>query len=323
MFQAFPTFQTYGTGIDQTILDNDCKALRAAMKGIGTDEDAIINILTSRSNAHRYMLKQRYTALIGRDLIKDLKDELSGKFEDVCLALLESPYELDCRCLHEAMDRAGTNESTLIEIIATRPAHQLYQDKILFHQLYGKDLVTYIHSETSGHFRTVLEAMLQCQRHENNYPINATELQSEAQRLYKAGAARWGTDESVFTQIFTTRSPAEIATIAQYYQQIAGVDLYTSIKKEFSGNVETLLKAIFEASINPPQYFATRIRDALEGAGTKDKQLIRIIVSRAEIDLKLIKQAYFKIYNRDMVTDIRTDTQGDYKKILSELCNKW
>ena len=76
MFQAFPTFQTYGTGIDQTILDNDCKALRAAMKGIGTDEDAIINILTSRSNAHRYMLKQRYTALIGRDLIKDLKDEL-------------------------------------------------------------------------------------------------------------------------------------------------------------------------------------------------------------------------------------------------------
>ena len=25
MFQAFPTFQTYGTGIDQTILDNDCK----------------------------------------------------------------------------------------------------------------------------------------------------------------------------------------------------------------------------------------------------------------------------------------------------------
>ena len=53
MFQAFPTFQTYGTGIDQTILDNDCKALRAAMKGIGTDEDAIINILTSRSKAHK------------------------------------------------------------------------------------------------------------------------------------------------------------------------------------------------------------------------------------------------------------------------------
>ena len=320
---VIPTLQTYGAGIDPALLDADCKALRAAMKGIGTDEAAIIKILTQRNNAHRYMLKQRYKDLLGRDLVKDLKSELSGNFEDVCLALLESPYELDCRSLYEAMARIGTNESTLIEIIATRPAHQLYQDKILFQQLYKKDLVSYIESETSGHFRKILVAMLQCQRHDYNYPLNNAELQSEAQRLYKAGAGRWGTDESTFTQIFSTRSPAEIAAIAQFYKQIANVDLYASLKKEFSGNAEALLKAIFYASLNMPEYFATRIRDAIEGVGTKDKQLIRIIVSRCEIDLSYIKQAYFKLYNRDMVTDIGNDTKGDYKKILIALCNKW
>ena len=317
-----PTFQNYGSNIAQALLDTDCRALRAAMKGIGTDEAAIINILTSRPNAHRYMLKHRYKALLGRDLIKDLKDELSGHFEDVCIALLESPYELDCRSLYEAMARIGTNEATLIEIIATRPTHQLYQDKILFQQMYGKDLVRYVESETSGHFRKVLVAMLQCQRHEVDYPINEQELRMEAQRLYSAGAGRWGTDESVFTQIFATRSPVEIAAIASFYQQIAGVDLYTSLKKEFSGNVEKLLKAIFYCSINPPEWFATRVRNSLEGAGTKDKQLIRIIVSRAEIDLRQIKQAYYKLYGRDMVTDIRNDTSGDYKRILTEICNK-
>ena len=317
-----PTFQNYGSNIAQALLDTDCRALRAAMKGIGTDEAAIINILTSRPNAHRYMLKHRYKALLGRDLIKDLKDELSGNFEDVCIALLESPYELDCRSLYEAMARIGTNEATLIEIIATRPTHQLYQDKILFQQMYGKDLVRYVESETSGHFRKVLVAMLQCQRHEVDYPINEQELRMEAQRLYSAGAGRWGTDESVFTQIFATRSPVEIAAIASFYQQIAGVDLYTSLKKEFSGNVEKLLKAIFYCSINPPEWFATRVRNSLEGKGTKDKQLIRIIVSRAEIDLRQIKQAYYKLYGRDMVTDIRNDTSGDYKRILTEICNK-
>ena len=317
-----PTFQNYGSNIAQALLDTDCRALRAAMKGIGTDEAAIINILTSRPNAHRYMLKHRYKALLGRDLIKDLKDELSGHFEDVCIALLESPYELDCRSLYEAMARIGTNEATLIEIIATRPTHQLYQDKILFQQMYGKDLVRYVESETSGHFRKVLVAMLQCQRHEVDYPINEQELRMEAQRLYSAGAGRWGTDESVFTQIFATRSPVEIAAIASFYQQIAGVDLYTSLKKEFSGNVEKLLKAIFYCSINPPEWFATRVRNSLEGAGTKDKQLIRIIVSRAEIDLKQIKMCYYKLYGRDMVTDIRNDTSGDYKRILTEICNK-
>ena len=319
---VYPTIQTYGRDIAQEILDTDCRALRAAMKGLGTDEAAIISILTSRSNAHRYMLKHRYKALLGRDLIKDLKSELSGHFEDVCIALLESPFELDCRSLYEAMARLGTNEATLIEIVATRPTYQLYQDKILFQQMYGRDLVSYVESETSGHFRKVLVAMLQCQRHESNYPINEGELRMEAQRLYSAGAGRWGTDESVFTQIFAIRSPVEIAAIASFYQQIAGVDLYTTLKKEFSGNVEKLLKAIFYASINPAQWFATRVRNALEGVGTKDTQLIRIIVSRAEIDLRQIKQEYYRLYNRDMVTDIRNDTKGDYKRILTEICNK-
>ena len=64
---SFPTYQTYGTNIDQSLLDADCQALRKAMKGLGTDEKAIINILTSRNNAHRYMLKQRYKDLLGRD----------------------------------------------------------------------------------------------------------------------------------------------------------------------------------------------------------------------------------------------------------------
>jgi hypothetical protein len=318
----YPTYQTYGSDIAQNLLDQDCQALRKAMKGLGTDEAAIINILTSRSNAHRYTLKQRYKSLLGRDLIKDLKGELSGNFEKVCLAMLESPYELDCRSLYEAMDRIGTNEATLIEIIATRPTHQLYQDKILFQQLYKKDLVKYVESETSGHFKKILVAILQCQRHENNYPLNDNELRMEAQQLYKAGEGRWGTDESVFTRIFATRSPCEIAAIALHYKYITGIELYKTLEREFSGNTEKLLKAIFHASINTPEWFATRVRNSIEGNGTKDTQLIRIIISRAEIDLREIKQAYYNLYKRDMVADIRNDTSGDYKKILTAICNK-
>ena len=319
---VYPTLETYGRSLQQAVLDADCDTLKRAMKGLGTDEDAIINVLVNRNNEHRYMLKQRYKALYGKDLVKELKSELSGHFEDAVLAMLESPFELDCRSLYEAMHRLGTNEDTLIEIIATRPAYQLAQDKILFNQLYKKDLIKYVESETSGHFRKVLVAMLQCQRHPFEQTVNVPECQMEAQQLYQAGAARWGTDESVFTRIFSTRSPNEIACIAQYYQQIAGVDLYTTLKKEFSGNVEKLLKAIFYASINPAEWFATRVRDAVQGAGTKDKQLIRIIVSRAEVDLPQIKMAYFRLYNRDMVADIRDDTKGDYKKLLTAICTK-
>ena len=120
-----------------------------------------------------------------------------------------------------------------------------------------------------------------------------------SQQLYRGGAARWGTDEEVFTRILATRSPAEIAVITDLYKKIAGVDLYTSLKEEFSGSAEKALCGIFYASINPSEYFATRARDAVKGLGNKDTNLIRVIVSRAEYDMPQIKQAYKKLYNRD------------------------
>jgi len=316
------TYSNYGSRIDIQQVDNDCQTLRKAMKGMGTDEHLIISVLTQRNNEQRYMMKQRYQAIFNRDLIKDLKSELHGNFEEAVIALLDSPYELDCKGLHHAMSRPGTEEEALIEILGTRPSYQIAQDKILFQQLYGKDLINYVHGETSGHFRKIMLALLQCQRHDFTFPINQQELQMEAQQLYQGGAARWGTDESVFTRIFTTRSPAEIAVIAQLYQKLCGVDLYTTLKKEFSGSAEKALCGIFYASINPPEYFATRIRDAIEGSGTKDTNLIRIIVSRADYDLGQIKTAYNKLYNRDMITDVQNDTHGDYKKILTALMNK-
>ena len=287
------TYQTYGSVVNLQQVDADCQSLRKAMKGLGTDEDLIISVLTNRNNEQRFMMRQRYSAIFNRDLIKDLKSELHGNFEDAVIAMLDSPYELDCRGLYHAMHRPGTDEAEV---------------------RIGRFSIATI--------RKILLALLQCQRHDFTYPINQTELQMEAQQLYRGGAARWGTDETVFTRIFSTRSPAEIAVIAQIYQQIAGVDLYTSLKKEFSGNTEKALCGIFYASINPPEYFATRVRDAVKGLGTKDTNLIRVIVSRAEIDMGEIKQAYKRLYNRDMITDIKNDTHGDYKKILLALLNK-
>jgi hypothetical protein len=46
------------------------------------------------------------------------------------------------------------------------------------------------------------------------------------------------------------------------------------------------------------------------------------MVARAEIDMDQIKTAYYRLYNRDMLGDIRADTSHNYKKILTELCMK-
>ena len=100
--------------------EKDCDMLRQAMKGAGTDEATIINIIGNRTNFQLQEIKKYYQTSYGKDLIKQLKSELSGKFEDVIIALFDPPAEYDAKNLYKAMKGVGTNEDVLIEIIGTR-----------------------------------------------------------------------------------------------------------------------------------------------------------------------------------------------------------
>lgn len=90
------------------------------MKGFGTDEEPIINVLTARSNRQRQEIAAYFLREYGRDLIEDLKSELTGKFEDFIIALMRPPTEYLCRQLHKAFDGFGTDKLALVEILCTR-----------------------------------------------------------------------------------------------------------------------------------------------------------------------------------------------------------
>ena len=110
--------------------------------------------------------------------------------------------------------------------------------------------------------------------------------------------------------------------IAREYHRLYGNSLMKAIESEFSGDIKKLIKTVFYANISPSEYFATRVRDAVKGLGTNEKILNRVIVTRNEIDIKLIKQYYKLLYQRDMVEDIKSDTSGDYRKLLVALIEK-
>ncbi|CAO2636922.1 Anthrax toxin receptor-like [Lemmus lemmus] len=54
----------------------------------GTNEQAIIDVLTKRSNVQRQQIAKSFKAQFGKDLTETLKSELSGKFERLIMALI-------------------------------------------------------------------------------------------------------------------------------------------------------------------------------------------------------------------------------------------
>ena len=304
--------------INQKKVDEDAAALRKAMKGIGTDEKAIIKIIANRTNRERLAMIESFKRQFNRDLIKDLKSELSGKFEDATLALFKDPIEYDCYSLNKAMKGAGTNEDTLIEILASRPNYYINQIKERYKILFGKTLEEHLSSELSGDLKKVMLTLTSAQRSTNVNP-DRNDCTNKVEQLYKAGEKRLGTDEKVFYDILTRSSPEEIKLMNEIYTQKYKHGLLKAIEEEFSGDLKKLLKTMIYVSLDPSEYFATRINYAIKGAGTKDALLIRILVTRDELDMPQIKAAYKRLYNKDMVQAIEKDISGDYKKLLVEL----
>ena len=296
----------------------DAEVLRKAMKGWGTDEGPIIEITANRSNADRQAIIKEYKTAFGRDALEDLDDELGGDLGKTIQAMYKTPVDYDCSELKKAMKGLGTDEDTLIEIIGSRTNSQLKAIIARYKELYKEDLEAQVKSETSGDLQNLLISLLQCNRNETKH-IDELALDKEVQALYDAGEGQWGTDESIFNRIFTTKSGPELFYINKAYIKATGKSLFKVIESEFGGDLEKLLKTVLLAQANPPEYFADRINKACKGMGTNDNLLVRILVSRDEIDLKEINKVYIAKYKMSLIDQVKDECSGDYKNLLIAL----
>ena len=304
----------------EDVFTKAAEELRKAMEGFGTDEEALIRTVTAYKTQDRLKIKKAYEEKYQKNLIDDLKSELCGKFEDAMVGLFKDPVEYDAECLYYAMKGAGTDESTLIEIISSRPSWLLAKIKVKYKELYEKELVEDIKGDTSDDFQKLLVGLLESER-STNKNVDKENGANIAKQLSEAKEGEWkiDSDQDVFYKYIMFSSPQELSFVAREYYKLSGETIIEGIEKKFSGDTKELLKTVLYSIISPSEYFATRIKKAIEGFGTDNKTLIRILITRCEVDINIIKKYYKQLYQKDMVEDIQNDISGDYQKLMIEL----
>jgi len=291
------------------------QALKDSMRGLGTDEDVIIEIMASHDNAQRIEIKDTFKTLFGQDLDAELASELGGNFENVVLAMTVTPDVFDARELRRSMKGAGTDEATLIEIMCTRTNDQIEAIKAAYEAEFERNLEEDLMGETSGYFKRLLVSQCNAGRDEDG-DVDFELAREDAQKIYDAGEEQWGTDEAEIGSVLAIRSYAQLRATFVAYQTISERTLIEAIENECSGTLQQGYLAIVKCAVNQSLFFAERLHDAVSGLGTDDDTVIRIIVSRSETDLADIKDKFQGKFDISMEEYVESDCGGDYKRML-------
>ncbi|KAI1611495.1 glycerophosphoinositolphosphodiesterase [Exophiala viscosa] len=296
----------------------DADALRQAMKGFGTNESVLIQILSKPDPLQMNLLRTTYNQRHRRDLEKDIKSETSRYFEKGLVALVRGPLMDDVHNLHEAIKGLGTKESVLNDVLLGRSNADMRAIKQAYHEAYKHSLEADVKGDLSMKTERLFVMVMAATRNEESAPVIPTELDRDSIELHRAMDARVGTDQATVCSILSKRSDGQIRALAHHWQQKYHKSLEDVIKSEFSGHMQDALLLVVRRACDRAMSDATQLEDAMAGMGTKDCLLVQRVVrahwDRAHMDQ--VKRAYHHRYKRDLVQRVRGETSGDYQALM-------
>ncbi|KAF7808494.1 annexin D5-like [Senna tora] len=298
---------------------DDAARLHKALKGLRCKTSEVVDILAHRDSVQRDLILQEYETAQSESLTKRISSELHGNIKKAVLLWLDEPATRDAAIARHALTSSLVDNQAITEVICSRTPSQIRRFKEVYLKVYHTHLERDIEDYLSGGLKKLLHEYISIPRYEGP-EFDQEIVEKDAKDLFKAGEKKMlGTDDKTFIRIFSDRSSTHLAAIDKAYQRDHGHSLEKAIKKETSGYFERGLLAILRCATNPALYFAKILRKSMKGLGTDDSRLIRVIVTRTEIDMCQIKEAYFAKYGKPLTHAVRSDTSGHYKDFLLAL----
>jgi annexin A7/11 len=215
------------------IADYRAYVVRNAIRGAGTDEDALIDVFAPATKQEIADLKSSYEFTTGKILEKELADDLSGNFEKGILSLLHGFREPGANPAQAARDadeiykkgegKWGTDDAFFVKFFTTHSYEHLALVDAAYSNRYGHNLRTAIEKETSGYYKKLLQACV-TQRE----VFYATRIHEAIKGL--------GTKDKVLIRIFALNNKREhLVNLKRVYQELFKESLVDAISGDTSG----------------------------------------------------------------------------------------
>ncbi|KAK4381157.1 Annexin D2 [Sesamum angolense] len=253
----------------------------------------------------------------------------------------------DCELLRKAFAGWGTNEGLIISILGHRNAPQRKLIRQVYAETYGEDLLkvldrncqvtlsqrvvklwtldpaerdAFLANEAIKKWTSsnqLLVPLVSSYRYGGD-DVNLTLAKTEAKLLHqKISEKAYSCDDVI--RILTTRSKAQINATLNQYKNEFGNDINKNLKADPKDEFLALLRATIKCLVCPEKYFAKVLRLSINKLGTEEGALTRVVATRAEVDMKVIKDLYQKRNSVPLDQAIAKDTHGDYEKMLLTL----
>uniref|UniRef100_A0A3Q3VZI4 Annexin n=1 Tax=Mola mola TaxID=94237 RepID=A0A3Q3VZI4_MOLML len=215
------SLETVILGLMKSTAQYDSSEIRGSIKGLGTDEETLIEILCSRSTNELVTIKKVYSELFKKELEKDVAGDTSGNFAKLLLALVQTKrdepssvvdYEKidqDARALYDAgIGVKGTDVATWISIMCERSVPHLQKVFQRYRSYSPYDMQESIMKEVKGDLQKSFLVLVQCFENKQLY---------FAKRLNEAMKSK-GAKEKLLTRIIVSRCEADLKRICSEYK---------------------------------------------------------------------------------------------------------
>ncbi|XP_054758870.2 neurofilament medium polypeptide-like [Lytechinus pictus] len=288
-----------------------------ATKGMGNPEQILVQTLAKRQYQQRQDTMKKFEENYGLTLEEELKNNLNAEYDDIVEALLMTREELDAMTIRRALKGDDSLVEPIIEVLCTRSNSAIGLIREAYKKLYGVTLEDDITAEIKGKLKNLFLVLSKGVRVEN-VDVDEEAAVRDAEALRDAGDERWTPRSEKMSELLQSSSLLHFREVLLQYNKLTNSNLVKELEKSLFGDFKDAMLCLVKCMNSNTQFLAERIHASLTGEAD-DMTLIRIIITRSELDLPYIRRSYKKLYQQTLMEAIEQKCKASFKMALVQM----